>query len=97
MLAALRYQLLTAVVGTLIEAREHQATPAIFLVHEFITPATVDEQHEANVIDLGRFVRPLGGKRVRPGQVVGPFCVPGGKVVPSGIPILIGKATVCLR
>ena len=95
--ADLRYQLLTAVSGTLIEARARHADLAIFLVHEFVTPATVDERHAANAADLDRFVAALGGGRIMPGELAGPFSVPGGRSVPSGIPILIGKACAYLR
>ncbi|MCJ7543597.1 MAG: hypothetical protein MUP47_03360 [Phycisphaerae bacterium] len=93
----LRYQLLTAVAGTLIEAGERHADMAIFLVHEFVTLKTTKDRHDANAADLDHFVTALGARGVKPGGLVGPFSVPGAGRVPSGIPLFIAKARVDLR
>lgn len=74
-----RYQLLTAVAGTLVEAEQHSADVALFIVHEFLgrtDPAKV----AANAADLDRFVTLLSRgstEDVPPGTLVGPFSVPG--------------------
>jgi hypothetical protein len=92
----LRYQLLTALAGILIEAKIQQAAMAILLVHEFVTPCTQDRRIADNTADLDGFVRALGYQGIKPGQIIGPFSVPGGKFVPGNILICIGKVSVCV-
>ena len=55
-LGALRYQLLTGIAGTVAWAREIGASRAIFIVHEFITNRTRDENHARNTADLNTFL-----------------------------------------
>ena len=52
----LRYQLFTAVAGTLIEAQARQAKTAILLIHEFRTQATDDANLLDNAEALNRFL-----------------------------------------
>jgi hypothetical protein len=54
--ADVRYQLFTAVAGTLLEAKARQASTAILLVHEFRTQATVDAKLQANAEALNTFL-----------------------------------------
>jgi hypothetical protein len=74
-LGHLRYQLFTAVAGTLAAARSGEA--AIFVVHEFATPQTDPAKRQANRLDLARFVREVFGVVVagEPGWVLGPFAI----------------------
>jgi hypothetical protein len=72
-LGHLRYQLFTAVAGTLAAAKPGEA--AIFVVHEFATPQTDPAKRQANRLDLARFVREVFGVAVagESGWVLGPF------------------------
>jgi hypothetical protein len=86
----LRYQLLTACAGAVAEATRRQASRAVMLVHEFITPATQDVNHERNAADLLQFLHRLGGKPIEgfmDGQLYGPFSLPGA----SGVELFVGK------
>jgi Domain of unknown function (DUF6946) len=56
LLAPLRFQLLSALAGTLADAREQGAARAVLLVHEFETPWTNDDQHRRNAEDLKAFL-----------------------------------------
>lgn len=61
-ISGLRYQLLTAAVGTLIEAQKHECTQAVLLVHELLPAADVESPKVVdNQNDLDAFVRTLGG------------------------------------
>src|SRR4051812_22549979 len=51
-LAPVRYQLLSALAGTLVEAGRSGATAAVLLVHEFVTPLTDAIKQRRNAGDL---------------------------------------------
>ncbi|WP_313644576.1 hypothetical protein [Stenotrophomonas sp.] len=92
----LRYQLLTACAGAAAEATRRQASRAVMLVHEFITPATQDVNHERNASDLLQFLHRLGGKPIegfKDGQLYGPFSLPGA----PGVELFVGKVKRTLR
>jgi hypothetical protein len=101
--STLRYQLLSAIGGTLLEARSQLAAKAVFVVHEFRTTATVDAKLDANANDLTRFVRLLQSSKKERGQDsepeigrVGPISMtvlplPGEISVLYHIPLFIGK------
>ncbi|MFN2469445.1 MAG: hypothetical protein ABR583_00305 [Gaiellaceae bacterium] len=55
-LGAIRYQLLSALAGTLVDARELEATEAILPIHEFRTDKTDDHLQDANAADLDAFL-----------------------------------------
>ena len=89
---SLRYQLLTAVAGTLAYAEAERADVGVLLIHEFVTDATTDERHAQNDADLRHFLHRLMGKLVGgPLGIVGPFAIG------SAPPLLIGKLTTRLR
>ena len=95
----LRYQLVHATAASLIEARRRDATLAIMVVHEFVQPAAVNPRRlERNAKDLEQFVHVLwpAGSAWKPGQLTGPISVRGGGLVPSDVPLLIGKVTTAL-
>jgi len=79
LLAPLRYRLLSALAGTLAEAREQQASRAVLLVHEFETPWTNDELHQRNAADLEAFVGRLmpGVERMTDERawIAGPYAI----------------------
>lgn len=96
----LRYQLLTACAGALCEAERRECDRAILLVHEFITPKTIDEKHERNAADLNLFVKALSGggvTNVTSGKLSGPFHVPGFPIIKTRVDLFIGKVSRNLR
>ncbi|WP_417897762.1 hypothetical protein ABN702_15935 [Bacillus haimaensis] len=94
----LRYQLLHAIAGTLIEAREFGATQAIFLVHEFYSDQLNSKNITRNTTDLDAFLSELFEQRINlePNQLLGPVAVNGGEFVPDGIPLYVGKVVTHL-
>jgi hypothetical protein len=91
----LRYQLLYGTAAALSAAKQHGAATAVFVVHEFITERTDDIKHQKNSTDLNDFLRTLTGDqsaRLDPGQLVGPFRVPGNDDIPKEVVLFIGKA-----
>ena len=89
---SLRYQLLTAVAGTLAYAEAERADLAALVIHEFVTDATSDERHSENDADLRRFLHRLSGNPVDALRgVAGPFAIG------SATPLLIAKLTTRLR
>ena len=98
-LGRLRYQLVHGLAGTLIEAKERQASLALFVIHEFQSARTREENIQRNIIDLERFVHSFDGFEktvISPGILFGPIRVPGNEFVPAHIPFLIGKVTTDL-
>lgn len=90
---ALRYQLLTAVAGALAEARLYGAETVVVIIHEFVG-ATDPSKVSANAADLNRFVVGLSGGRtqaIRPGEMAGPFTVPGNEHFAGTRGLFLGK------
>jgi hypothetical protein len=99
-LGPLRYQLFTAVAGTLAFAHQSNAKLAVFIIHEFVTDSTRDEDHNANASDLDAFICRLSDgaiRELRSGQIVGPFPVINNAYWPSRPALYIGKATKNIR
>jgi len=97
---ALRYQLLTAVAGSLAYARETGASIAVLVIHEFVTDKTRDTRHAKNGHDYRAFLHRLTG--VLPGEheptpQFGLFTVPGVPLFDSGSRLLIGKVVTNCR
>jgi hypothetical protein len=95
--ASVRYQLVHALVGTLIEASERGAAQAVFLVHEFSSSGgTAASKLERNDRDLRWFVSVLT-KKDAPTEtpfLIGPIAIPGDEKVPGCAALFIGKASV---
>ena len=102
--ANLAYQLLSAIGGTLLEARLQGASKAVFIVHEFRTLSTVDAKMDDNANALNGFLRLLQSAnrgsgedlKLAGGHIVGPIsvtdrAVAGSSKVPCNIPLFIGK------
>jgi hypothetical protein len=90
-LAPLRYQLFSAVAGTL-AAAEPDSAQAAFVVHEFITERTNAKLHAANAAALSAFTErvfhcspPLGESS----WLLGPFHVPAERW--ARVPLWVGK------
>ena len=99
-LGPLRYQLFTSVAGMLAFAHQSKAKLAVFIIHEFVTDSTRDEDHKANALDLDAFVCRLSNgeiRELRSGQIVGPFPVLKNSYWPSMPALYIGKATKNIR
>jgi hypothetical protein len=94
-IGSFRYQLLHGTAAGLILACEQAASAAVFAVLEFLGPSCSPRNLRRNASDLNAFIQALfpGASPLVPGQLVGPFSVPGGGLVPSGIPLFIGKAS----
>jgi hypothetical protein len=96
-LSCLGYQLLSALAGTLADAKESAAAHAVLLVHEFVTDETDDVRHAANEKALDDFLVRLGVARPeRPDADVGwithPLAVRGdGSWMPASLPVFIAK------
>jgi len=81
LLAPLRYQLLSALAGTLADARRQDAARAVRLVHEFETPWTDDDLHRRDAEDLeallGRVMRGVEHLGPDSARITGPRVVAG--------------------
>lgn len=96
----LRYQLLTAVAGTLAFADAQAASIAVLVVHEFVTDSTDATNHLQNGGDYNEFLVRLSERRlpeVAGLYLDGPFTVPGGELFPGGRSLFIGKITTDRR
>ena len=96
---SLRYQLLHAFAGTIIEAKRQNAVQAVFMVCEFVRQGSDPMKRERNHRDFEAFIKAFSGfenTQVRTGQLFGPIHVPGGEFVPAEIPAYIGKVTINL-
>ena len=96
----LRYQLLTGIAGTLIEAKKRKADCAVFAVHEFLSQGLDLVKISQNTEDFNTFVRLLSKEkdvRTVSGALQEVGYVKGSKFVPSKIPLLIGKTATKLE
>lgn len=90
----LKYQLLTAIVGTLAEAKKQDAKKAIFLVQTFISNNMKSNLHRQNQIDFDYLIKLLtSGKQeiIHDGDLVGPFTFPGNEFIPGDVELWVGK------
>ena len=96
---SLRYQLLHATAGTLIEARRRRAEVAVLLVHEFISVHLDHAKLVSNQNDWQAFIAALEGDHgtdLATDHAIGPVTVCGGEYVPSDIPLYLGKVQTFL-
>lgn len=93
-LAPLRYQLFSAIAGTIAAARERSATQAVFLVHEFSTHATDPVLQRENAADLARFIQVLFDRcpSERTEWLLGPFDLPESDLFEAPCPLWIGHS-----
>ena len=88
------YQLLTATAGTLAYAIQNKASPAVLIVHEFVTDKTDDAKHASNAKAYRDFIRRLYGDALLDKELrglIGPFTVPGLPLFEFPPPLLVGK------
>jgi hypothetical protein len=91
----LRYQLLTAVTGTAMEAARRQVSTAVVVVHEFRTERINAEKAQANARDFETFVGVLlrlPPSTVVPGRLYGPVVLAQGEHLQRPVDLFIGKA-----
>jgi len=96
-LGKLRYQLFSAIAGTL-AAAEPTRSQAVFVVHEFITDKTTDALHAANEEALAAFVERVFAARPPAGEaswLMGPLHVPAERW--ADLPLWVGKTSTWLR
>lgn len=95
----LRYQLLTAIAGTLSESKKQKTKKAIFVVQTFISSGMDSKKYRQNQHDLDYFLEVFTyGKHkiIHDGNLVGPFTVPGNDNIPNNVELWIGKYSVRL-
>lgn len=93
----LRYQLLTAVAGTLAEAKNQKATKAFFLVQTFVSDEIDQKKHLQNQVDLDAFISLLSHRKcaqIENGKLIDTIRVPGNNFIPNNIDLWIGKYVV---
>jgi uncharacterized protein DUF6946 len=96
----LRYQLFTGCAGALCEADRRGYNRTLFLVHEFVSRRTVDENHRRNAADLDLFLHRLSHgaiQSIKIGEILGPFNVPGAPLLSNPGSLFIGKVSRNLR
>jgi hypothetical protein len=73
-------------------AGQVNASHALFIVHEFVSPSTKTKRIEANERDLYNFLCLLAPGDLPLGpRLYGPVHVPGNRYIPGDIPIYFGK------
>jgi hypothetical protein len=92
-LGSIRYELLSAAAGALIEANKASAKRAVLVIHEFRSPGHKPEPFAANQRDLRAFVSRFaeGAEAKGSSWMVGPIRVPGEARIPADIPLWVGK------
>ena len=90
----LRYQLLHGIAASLIFAGEQASAAAVFIVLEFRSPSCMKVNLDRNASDFELFIKALSpdAPRATIGNLIGPFSVQGGGLVPAGLPLFFGKA-----
>lgn len=86
----LPYQMLTALVGTAIEAANRSCAIGVLCVHEFVTESATAKKLALNSADFRNFVEACGLPKPATGVLYGPVkvCLPGTAAI---FPVLIGK------
>ena len=90
----LRYQLLTAIAGTLSEGKKQNSKSAFFIVQTFITKTIDRVKHKINQTDLDYFVDAISDgkfKSLIEGTLIGPMRVQGNEFIPNNVDLWIGK------
>jgi hypothetical protein len=91
----LRYQLLTAVAGTAIEAARREMGKAVVIVHESLSESAEAGKVASNAQDFADFVAALhtrDDRPVQPGQLHGPIMLSANKHLSRPVNVFIGKA-----
>jgi hypothetical protein len=92
----LRYQLLTALAGTVIQAANDDARLGVLIVHEFRAPIADARKLALNQQDLDAFLALLmpGTAPLEAGRLMGPIEIAPNELTPNGLHLLVGKLVV---
>lgn len=94
---SLKYQLLTAVAGTLREAKIQGAKKAIFMVQTLV-PTTINERkNRKNQRDLDSFIKVISNSQhpnIHDNDLLGPFKFAGNEFIPDDVELWIGKYSI---
>lgn len=96
----LRYQLLTGLAGTITKTIYEDCGRGVFLIHEFVTPLTKEENHIRNAKDLNAFINRLTSgksKELNSGNLIGPIHFTGLPLFDSKPDIFIGKVSIKVK
>ena len=88
--AVIRYQLLTAISGTVIQAKKDKSSLAVFVIHEFRTDSTKKDNLDRNHNEFKKFVGVLLGHQEQTSEqnfLSGPLTI-------KGIDCFVGKVVV---
>jgi hypothetical protein len=95
--SGLRYQLLTGVAGTVIQAAKDGSSVGVFLVHEFLTEAADRErkvpENAAAFADLIKVLSHSSDMEGTSGKLYGPFEIGQCNHLSRDVQLLIGKVT----
>jgi hypothetical protein len=94
----IRYQLLTAIAGTLAEAKQQGSKTAIFIVQTFVSSEINNKKHFENQNDLNRFLNLISESKfpeIKDGDLLGPVRIPGNnEYISCNIDLFIGKYSI---
>lgn len=97
-LSHIRYQLITAVAGTIAEAKKQKTKTAILLIQTSITSDIDENKYEANQKDLDSFLYAFSSgayNSIKDGQLLGPLRISNNtKFLNSNIDLWIGKYSI---
>lgn len=97
------YQLLSALAGTLAEAKKADAAGAVLLIQEFRTAKTYERKHSSNAFALELFLQRLAPGSVErtdapSGWITSPIEIRGdGQWFPTTVPVFVAKLVVDRR
>ena len=97
---ALRYQLLTGMAGTALQAAEENAPLAVFIAHEFDTPEANPKYVQTNARDYAEFVAcfcSIPTDTVTSGKLYGPVSLKQSNRLLHDVEMFIGKAVTATK
>lgn len=96
----LRYQLLTAVAGTIAEAKDQKVKTAIFIVQTFVSSEINHKKHFENQNDLNCFLNLISESKfteIKDGDLLGPIRIPGNNEhISCNVDLFIGKYSILI-
>ncbi|AIQ37188.1 hypothetical protein R50345_22635 [Paenibacillus sp. FSL R5-0345] len=80
--------------GTVIEAHKQEASQAVFVICEFVPASGKTKKAMQNEADYQAFLKHLIGREIMNGELYGPIMLPGGRLIPSDMPLYVGKIEI---